>query len=112
MQELLDLDTLVKVKKAAPKVTVVPFDVAAAIAAGMYEFSKQEKCRFDVDSHVYWTTTVKTLSEYCHFGVDVTLGQIGRALKAMGIESWRKTDGFHIAWSQGQLDILMQHFKT
>ncbi len=111
MNDLLDLDTLVAVKKAAPQVTVVPFDLAREVVNGMCNYSQGHIANDDPQGMKFWTTTVKSLSEECNFEVQVTLGIIGRTLKAMGIESWRKTDGFHIAWSQAQLDILVKHFK-
>ena len=112
MNELLDLDTLVKVRKAAPQVTVVPFDLACWVVRGMARFSKENRASVDPQGQIYWTTTVKSLHGFCQIDVEATLGTLGRTLKAMGLESWRKTDGFHIAWSQAQLEILQGHFKV
>lgn len=111
MIELLDFDTLVEVKKAAPQVTVVPFDLACWVVRGMVEFSGENKASVDRQGQIYWTTTVKSLHEFCQFDFEVSLNTVGRTLKAMGLESWRKMDGFHIAWSQAQLEILKSHFK-
>lgn len=110
--DLMDLDTLVAVKKAAPQVTTVPFDVACWVVRGMADFSRTNKASIDQHGQMYWQSTVKALHEASHFGEDVSLNQVGRALKAMGIDSWRKMDGFHVAWSSAQLDILKRHFKT
>jgi hypothetical protein len=112
VSDLLDLETLVKVRKAAPQVTVVPFDLACWVVRGMARFSNENKANVDPQGQIYWTTTVKSLHTYCQFEFEVALGTVGRALKAMGLESWRKMDGFHIAWSQAQLEILQGHFKV
>ncbi len=111
MNELLDLETLVKVKRAAPQVTVVPFDLACWVVRGMAKFSEENKGTVDPQGQVYWTTTVKSLHEYCRFDFEVSLNTLGRTLKALGLESWRKMDGFHIAWSWAQFEILRSHFK-
>ena len=112
MNELLDLETLVKVRKAAPQVTKVPFDLACWAVRGMLKFSQENQATVDPQGQTYWTTTVKSLHGYCQFDFEVILGTLGRTLKALGLESWRKTDGFHIAWSQAQLEILQGHFKV
>lgn len=111
-QELLDLDTFVQVKKAAPYVTVVPFDMACWIVRGMDCFSRENRASVDQFGQLYWQTTVKTLAEHCKFDAEITLGLVGRTLKAMGLVSWRKMDGFHIAWSLSQMDILKKYFKA
>lgn len=110
--ELLDLDTLVKVKKAAPTVTVVPFDIACLVVRTMTEYAKTVKANIDQNSQLYWQVRVKDLHEFGKFDEEISLNSVGRALKAMGLESWRKMDGFHVAWSMAQLDILHKHFKA
>jgi hypothetical protein len=35
---------------------------------------------------------------------------LGRALRLMGLTLWRERDGYHAAWSEEQLSILMKHF--
>jgi hypothetical protein len=110
--DLMDLETLVLVKRAAPQVTVVPFDVACWVVRGMAEFSAANKASVDQNGQMYWQSTVKALHAAIHVGEEVSLGRVGRALKAMGIDSWRKMDGFHIAWSSAQLEILKKYFKA
>ena len=110
--QLLDLDTLVAVKKAAPTVTNVPFDMACFVVRAMSEFSKATKANIDQNSQLYWQARVKDLREFANLDVEISLNGFGRALKAMGLESWRKMDGFHVAWSLAQLEILQKHFKA
>lgn len=109
---LLDLDTFVQVKKAAPAVTTVPFDIACFVVRAMDEFARNTRASIDQGGHLYWQTRVKAIHEAGKLGDEISLGQMGRALKAMGLESWRKMDGFHVAWSLEQLDILKRHFKA
>ncbi len=110
--DLLDLDTLVQVKKAAPQVTVVPFDLACWVVRGMDAFTKENKGSIDQYGKVYWESKVSLLHPYCHFDCEVSFQKLGRACKGMGLESWRKMDGFHVAWSLEQLDILKKYFKA
>jgi len=53
-QELLDFDTFVEVRKAAPKVTVMPFDVAAVVVEGMDRYSN-DRVRCQNCGHVFIT---------------------------------------------------------
>lgn len=110
--ELMDLDTLVSVRKAAAQVTVVPFDLACWVVRGMVAISQAKKASLDQHGAMYWTASIKELHEASHFDVEISLAQVGRTLKAMGIDGWRKTDGFHTAWSSAQLEILKKHFKA
>ena len=110
--QLIDLDMLVQVKKAAPSVTNVPFDIACHVVRAMGEFSKATKANIDKNSQLYWQTRVKDLREFSNLEIEISLTSFGRALKAMGLESWRKMDGFHVAWSLAQLEILQKHFKA
>ena len=110
--DLLDLDTLVAVKKAAPQVTVVAFDLACWVVRGMNEFSKLNKASIDQNGCLYWQGTVQELHAACHFEFEVSFNQVGRACREMGLESWRKADGYHVAWSSTQLEILKKYFKA
>lgn len=110
--ELIDWDTLALVKKAAPQVTLVAFDMACCVVRGMMDFGKANKCSMDQFGQKFWQTTVGDLHTYCKFGTEVSINLVGRACHDMGLESWRKTDGFHVAWSETQLSILKKFFKA
>lgn len=75
-------------------------------------FAKDHDPNIDENGHVYWETRVKALYEIGTFGDEVSINHVGRALKAMGLESWRKMDGYHVAFSIVQLEILSKHFKA
>lgn len=110
--DLLDLDTLSEIRKAAPKVTNVSFNIARDVTLAMDEHSKKTKANLDREDKMYWQTRIKDLHNDGKFDETITLNQIGRALKAMGMQSWRKNDGFHVAWSSEQLEILKAYFKA
>lgn len=110
--QLLDLDTFVQVKKAAPKVTTVPFNIACYVVRAMAEISKSRTAHIDSSSQLYWQVRVKEIFETGKFGDEVSINHVGRALKALGLESWRKMDGYYAAWSLSQLEILQKHFKA
>jgi hypothetical protein len=110
---LLDLETMYAIKKAAPQITSVAFDLAGWVVCGLDALSKVEKLSMDLNKTGYWQATVKDIHKACRFdeAMNVSLNLVGRALKEMGLESWRKGDGFHVAWSENQLAILKNYFK-
>lgn len=111
INNLLELDVLVEMKKAAPVVTAVPFDVAKAVVGTLDRFAEQNDANTDQYGATYWQTTVKALHKMGPFDPGtISLNIVGRTLRQLGLESWRKADGFHVAWSQKQLDILKRYF--
>lgn len=110
-QDLLSLDVLVEMKKAAPKVTAVPFDLARVVVSELQVFADSEKPSTDENEVSYWQVRVRDLHTFCMFNEnEISLNLLGRTLKAMGLETWHKMNGSHVAWSQAQLDILKRHF--
>lgn len=104
---LLDLDTLMAVKKAAPRVTGVSFGQAQECVKALRQLSDATGLLNDGEGHTYWNATLKAVVELN--GLDVKL--VGRACREMGLTLWRKSDGYHVAWSRQQLDILNKFFK-
>lgn len=111
--ELLDLDTFVAVKKAAPKVSQVPFDTAQMAVKALAEFSNTHADNRDFDGQKYWRASLKELAKIA--GLEegqVSSRLFGAAYRTMGLTSWREMDGYFAAWSQAQLKILMKYFKV
>jgi hypothetical protein len=106
--ELLDLDTWAAVMKSAPKVTGVSYGHALEVVKSLNVLSVIGKSGMkDVDGRVYWEATLKEVASDC--GMDLKL--VGRACREMGLTLWRKSDGYHVAWSSQQLKILVEYFK-
>ncbi len=112
ISDLLDFDTLIAVKKAAPQVTVVPYDLACWVVRGMVEISKLNKASLDQNGNMYWQGTVQEVHTACHFDFEVSFMRVGKACREMGLVSWRRADGYHVAWSSTQLEILKRYFKA
>jgi len=109
MYDLIDLDTLLKVKNAAPVVTQIPFDRAQAVVVAMQLFTKSNASHVDVNGQNYWEATVKQIVDLMELE-GVSAKSVGSTVRAFGLESWRRVDGFHVAWSLEQLNILMESF--
>lgn len=112
MIELVDFDILVAVKKAAPKVTQVPFDRAQMAAQALLLIASAEEPNKDIDGQKYWSAPLKDLVAVVGLGSGaVTSRQFGTAYRMMGLSGWRQMDGFYVAWSEPQLKLLKKYFK-
>jgi hypothetical protein len=106
--ELLDLDTWAAVMKSAPKVTGVSYSHALEVVRSLNVLVIVKNGVKDVDGRVYWEATLKEVASDC--AMDLKL--VGRACREMGLTLWRKSDGYHVAWSSQQLKILVEYFKV
>ena len=106
--ELLDFDTYVAVRKAAPKVTGVSFGNAMRVVNYFIEISKTHLADEDGDGQIYWQESLKEIAR----GAGIDLKLAGRACREFGLTMWRKTDGYHVAWSDEQLGILRKYFQA
>jgi hypothetical protein len=106
--ELLDLDTFMALRKAAPKVTGVSYGHALEVVKVLKQVSELFAASEDGDGHAYWQNKLRLIAE--HSGIELKVA--GRACREFGLTLWRKFDGYHVAWSREQLDILVQYFKA
>lgn len=110
MESLLDYRTLAEIQDAAPRVSSVSFDTAYLVVQTMAARAKQSAPKTDVRGVRYWQASLKELQALAGLGESLGLKSIGRTARAMGLEVWRTYDGYHVAWSEGQLEILQRRF--
>lgn len=111
--ELFDPKTQMELRQAAPQVTNVPWDLARKVVKGLEAHGEKTTPHKDPSGKIYWEASLKEIREAGEIGSEETLSnnRIGRACKIMGLTGWRETDGYHVAWSKDQLDILKKYFK-
>ncbi len=108
MNELIDLNTLIAIKKATPTVTGVSYGHAKAIIEAMVRFVQTPQPGMDDgNGQTYWETSVKILSS--ESGIKIAL--VGRACREMGLMMIRKGAGYYVAFSKEQLSILTKYFN-
>jgi hypothetical protein len=106
--ELLDLDTFIALRKVAPKVTGVSYGHALEVVKVLKQVSESSAASNDGEGHTYWQTQLKYVAENSLLDLKVA----GRACREFGLTLWRKTDGYHVAWSREQIKILAKYFKV
>lgn len=110
--DLIDLETLMALRKAAPQVTAVPFDTARALVQGLYALSQAQAAHTDADGRQYWSATLKEIHTGAHLNENTSMALVGKACRGMGLVLWRENDGYHAAYSEAQLRILRDRFKA
>lgn len=109
-QDLIDLDTYVQLRRAAPQVTPVPRDVARLVVYALGEFSLAHKAHEDLNGQIYWQASLQALSEIGRLNECVASKTIGQTCTLMGLPKTHKNDGNYVAWSKSQLEILQKYF--
>lgn len=108
--EFLPLSVQAKLHDAQPAVTIPSYETAVAVVKAMNMFSAGNKSTKDEDGKVYWYASIKDLLAL--IGNDtISHKAIGQACSMFQLARKRENDGWHVAWSQAQLDILNQYVK-
>lgn len=112
--ELFDARTQMALREAAPQVTSVPWDLARKVVKGLEAHGDKTAAHKDPNGKIYWEASLKEIRDAGEIGDDLAVSNIsiGRACKVMGLTGWRESNGFHVAWSKDQLDILKKYFKA
>lgn len=109
-QDLIDLETQMALRDAAPKVMQVPWDAAQQVVDALHEVAEVATSHRDPNGKVYWETTLKEIAKVGKLPENVNLIMVGRACRQMGLITWRKGDGWHVIFSLKQLRILGDYF--
>jgi hypothetical protein len=107
--DLLDVDTWAEVKKAAPKLTEIPFDAAQAAVWALGNFMREVPCHTDLNGRKYWEGSLKAILLLDALNMEPV--HLGKALRLMGLTLWREGDGYHAAWSAEQYEILEKNLR-
>jgi hypothetical protein len=107
--ELLDVDTWAKLRKAAPKVTVIPFDMAQAAVKALRQYMNVTQAHTDLDGQKYWEGSLRDVLD--ESSLVATPTALGATFRSFGLTLWRETNGYHVAWSSAQFKILKDYFK-
>jgi hypothetical protein len=108
--DLLDVDTWAQLRKAQPKMTVVPFDAAQAAVRALEQWIGNHSSHTDLEGKHYWSASLKELID--NRGLTGVLpSALGRVLRQMGLMLWREANGYHVAWSEEQFEILKNRMR-
>ena len=109
-KELIDLETLVEIKRAAPQVTETPPREArlilSALEATMVEATESH---IGMDDRPYFEAWLSDVQEYLPEAL--TPKRTGLLCRAMGLTLFRQNKGMRIAWTQEQISILRKYLS-
>jgi hypothetical protein len=112
LHDLIDPETWLKLRKVAPKVCQMPRDAARAVVSALAGFASSVEPHEDLDGQSYWQAALREIHEAGAMPKDMSMAHVGAACRLMGLVSWREGDGYHVAWSERQLEILGKYFKV
>jgi hypothetical protein len=108
--QLLDLETLARLAKAAPKVVEEYWVVAKKFVEALTNHSTPDREHDGMDGRRYWLVLLAMLAETLPVE-DKTDRRTGQLCRQLGLIMWRRRDGYWVAWNREQLDILRSYFK-
>ena len=108
--EFLPLSVQAKLHDARPAVTIPSYETAQAVLKAMNMFSAGNKSTKDESGKTYWYASLKDLMALIG-SETISHKMIGQACSVFQLGRKRENDGWHVAWSQAQLDILNQYVK-
>lgn len=108
--EFLPLSVQAKLHDSRPAVTIPSYETALSVVKAMNMFSAGNKSTKDEDGKVYWYASIKDLLALTG-NETLTHKSVGQAFSVFQLARKRENTGWHVAWSQAQLDILNQYVK-
>lgn len=108
--ELIPLSVQASLRDAQPSVTIPSYETAKTVLRAMNMFAAGNQPMKDEDGKTYWYTSIK---ELLALGGNETITHkaIGQACIVFQLARKRENTGWHVAWSQAQLNILNATIK-
>jgi len=109
MSKLIDFDTYVKLRAAAPKVTDTPEAEAKMVLQAVIDESIKENVLVGLDGALYYQNYLAQIK--VRLPDAISSNRVGAICRSMGFVLTRATDGYRVAWNLEQVKILHQHLK-
>jgi hypothetical protein len=109
-QEILSLEAVMALRESAPIVTVPSYEAARAMVKALAMYSAGNASQKDMKGITYWRCALAELLALIDMPA-FTPHLAGGVCRSFQLTMKRENDGFYVAWSQTQLDILSKHVK-
>lgn len=106
--ELVEPETFYEVRRAAPQVCVFSVRAALRVIDALVQLSTPENERTGWDFEPYYEAPQKHLLPF--LPEYTSSSQLGAILRALGLGSIRRGEGYCVFWNQAQLQILQRRF--
>lgn len=108
--DLIDLETLIAVKRAAPQVTETPpYEARLILSALEAHMAAADEPRIGMDDKPYFEAWLADI-QY-QLPAALTPKRTGLICRAMGLTLYRRNQGMRIAWTPKQLEILRKRLS-
>lgn len=108
--DFLPLNVQAELQDAQPSVTVPSYATAKQVVKAMTMFAAGNSPTKDGDGKTFWYASIKDLIALIGDEA-INNKMVGTACKVFQLARKRENTGWHVAWSQAQLDILNRHIK-
>jgi hypothetical protein len=109
--KLLNLETLLALKEATPLITVPSYEAAKAVVKALAMYSAGNTAQKDCHGVAYWYCPLADLLKLIELPVEFSAHAAGKLCREFQLVMNRENDGYHVGWSQTQLDILSKNIK-
>jgi hypothetical protein len=107
---VIPLEVMAKLRAARPVVTVPSYEAVQMVVKALKMLSAGSSPERDVNGVQYWRVALADVVSLVNHPV-MTAKLVGSCCRACQLPMKRENDGFKVAWSQAQLDILSEMFK-
>lgn len=110
MTRILEVSVLAQLQDEAPKVMVPSYEGHKAVVKALVMWSSaQPVSGTDEQGKTYWIAALHELAPLT--GMDIPAQHMGRACRSFCLVMKREDDGYRVAWSKQQLEILRKEFN-
>jgi hypothetical protein len=108
--EILKIETVMALRENAPEVTVPSYDAARAMVKALAMYAAGNASQKDMKGITYWRCALASLMALIDLSA-LSSKMAGDVCRSFQLVMKREHDGYYVAWSQGQLDILSKNIK-
>jgi hypothetical protein len=109
-QQILNLEVLAELERAAPRVTVPSYEAHRAVLKALRMYASTNTPQVDISGLLYWCAALHDILPLTDLQGLLAPKIVGNICRNFKMSMKRENDGFKVAWSQKQLDILAQAF--
>jgi len=109
MKSILEMSITLELEKAAPRVTIPGHDVYLSIVKALGIWASSHKPQVDSLGITYWRASLADLLELTGIH-DLASKVAGNICRNFCLVMKRENDGYYVAWSEKQLNILKKSF--
>ena len=107
---VIPFETMAKLRAARPTVTIPSYEAVCLVVTAVKMLSAASPAEKDINGMAFWRVALADVTALINNPV-MTPKMAGSVCRVLQLPMKRENDGYKVAWSQPQLDILKETFK-